>query len=112
MDFGQKRFEKLPFPYYNDVRNDLDKDGTSRLSPYLRFGVFSIRQLYNKVHTNYESFPEKGTHEESYISELAWREFWWQILYNFPNTKEEEFQEKRRNIEWSRDQELFEKWCE
>jgi deoxyribodipyrimidine photo-lyase len=48
MKFGQERFAKLPFPHYNDARNDLDKDGTSRLSPYLRFGVFSIRQLYNK----------------------------------------------------------------
>ena len=111
MEFGKTRFEKLPFPYYNDVRNNLDVDGTSRLSPYLRFWVFSIRQLYNKAHQNYQDFPEKGTHEESYISELAWREFWWQIYYNFPETKTTEFQEKRRHINWCQDQELFEKWC-
>lgn len=111
MEFGRERFKKLPFLHYNDVRNDLDKDGTSRLSPYLRFGVFSIRQLYNKAIASYDSFPEKWTHEESYVSELAWREFWWQIYYNFPNTKTEEFQEKRRHIQWSQDQELFQKWC-
>lgn len=111
MQFGKERFEKLPFPRYNDFRNDLDKDGTSRLSPYLRFWVFSVRQIYNKVHINYESFPEKGSHEESYISELAWREFWNSILYYFPHTKEVEFQEKRRHIKWSQDKELFQKWC-
>lgn len=111
MKFWKERLQKLPFAHYNDVRNDLDKDGTSRLSPYLRFGIFSIRQLYNRALSNYEDFPEKWTHEESYISELAWREFWQQILYNFPDTKTIEFQEKRRHIEWSQDPILFEKWC-
>ncbi len=134
MEFGQERFQRLPFPHYNDIRNNLDKDGTSRLSPYLRFGVFSIKQIYNKIlpppnlllsgeeqknapptqgelPEGLRGFPEKGTHEESYISELAWREFWWQIYYNFPETKEIEFQEKRRHIQWSQDNEMFEKWC-
>jgi deoxyribodipyrimidine photo-lyase len=37
MEFGQERFEKYIRSDYIDNRNDLDKDGTSRLSPYLRF---------------------------------------------------------------------------
>ena len=110
MSFGHERFAKLPIKNYNDIRNNLDIDGTSRLSPYLRFGIFSIRQIFNKNLIHWE-FPEKWEKGEHYISELAWREFWWQIFYNFPNTKKLEFQEKRRNIEWSQDKQLFEKWC-
>jgi deoxyribodipyrimidine photo-lyase len=51
MDFGQQRFAMLPIKNYNDIRNNLDIDGTSRLSPYLRFGIFSVRQIFNK-HTH------------------------------------------------------------
>jgi len=101
MQFWAERLEKNINSSYDDTRNSLDKDGTSRLSPYLRHGVFSIRQIY-----------KKASHlSQSYVSELAWREFWWQILYNFPNTREQEFLEKYRDIEWSRDEVLFEKWC-
>jgi len=49
---------------------------------------------------------------ESFVSELAWREFWMHIFYNFPNTKDEEFLEKYRDIEWSQDDFLFQKWCD
>jgi deoxyribodipyrimidine photo-lyase len=102
MEFGQERFENAIRSDYIDLRNDLDKDGTSRLSPYLRFGIFSVRQIYNRAKNI----------SETYVSEMAWREFWQQILYNFPDTKTTEFQEKRRHIEWSRDPELFQKWCD
>lgn len=102
MDFWKERFEKYIRKDYDDHRNDLDKDGTSRLSPYLRHWVYSVRQIYNKA--------KKVS--ESYVSELCWREFWWQILYNFPNTKNKEFLEKYRYIEWKDDKELFKAWCE
>lgn len=101
MQFWIDRLEKHISSNYDDTRNSLDKDGTSRLSPYLRHGVFSIRQIYKKA----------SELSQSYVSELAWREFWWQILYNFPNTREQEFLEKYRDIEWSHDEALFEKWC-
>lgn len=100
MEFGKKRFQKLPVSWYESYRNSLDVDGTSRLSPYLRFGIYSPRQLYNKVKDK----------DECYISELAWREFWWHILHHFPETREIEFQEKRRRIDWSQDAKLLEKW--
>lgn len=102
MQFGKERLEKYIKVKYNDTRNDLDIDGTSRLSPYLRHGIFSVRQIYNRAHWV----------SEHYVSEMAWREFWWQIFYNFPETKTIEFQEKRRHIEWSRDPILFKKWCD
>ena len=112
MSFWKKRFEGLPFERYDETRNNLDQDWTSRLSPYLRFGVYSVRQIYNKVVANYDSYElNQKKAIDTYVSELVWREFWWQIFYNFPNTKHEEFQEKRRHIEWSQDIEMFEKWC-
>ncbi|MDD3145021.1 MAG: deoxyribodipyrimidine photo-lyase [Candidatus Gracilibacteria bacterium] len=100
--FGKKRLDDFDYFHYEDFRNDLDKDGTSRLSVYLRFGIFSVREIYLKV-------SEKS---QIYVSELAWREFWQHIDYYFPFTKKLEFQEKRRNIAWKNDEILFKKWCD
>lgn len=101
LDFWRKRISNFDYSHYDDFRNFLDKDWTSRLSVYLRFGIFSVRQIY----------LEAKWISDSFISELAWREFWQHINYYFPHTKELEFQEKRRNIAWKNDEELFEKWC-
>lgn len=101
MDFWKERFNNYIRTDYDEHRNDLDKDGTSKISPYLRFWVFSIRQIYNIAKQV----------SESYISELAWREFWQHINYYFPETKEIEFQERKRHIKWRHNEFLFEKWC-
>ena len=58
-----------------------------------------------------EIYKQAKNISETYISEMAWREFWWHILYYFPDTKNTEFQEKRRHIQWSQDAEMFQKWC-
>lgn len=102
IDFWKDRLEKFDFKHYESFRNDLDLDGTSRLSVYLRFGIFSVREVYLKVKDESETF----------ISELAWREFWQHIDYYFPFTKKYEFQENKRHIKWKSDTELFQKWCE
>ena len=102
MDFWKQRLEKFNYRVYDDYRNDLDKDGTSRLSVYLRFWIFSIRELYQHA-------KEKS---ESYISELAWREFWQHIDYYFPFTKEYAFQQKKRYIRWEHNEYNFQRWCE
>lgn len=110
IDFWKSRLEKYIRSDYDEFRNDLDKDGTSKLSPYLRFGIFSIREIYHTARNIWKSVSwETGL--GSFISEMAWREFWWHIFHYFPDTKTQEFQEKRRHISWSQNKELFEKWC-
>lgn len=48
--------------------------------------------------------------DESFVSELAWREFWHHIYYHFPEVAHTEFLEKRRNIFWENDEKKFESW--
>lgn len=101
LDFWINRFDEYIKEDYGQYRNDLDKDWTSKLSPYIRFWVFSIRQIYNKaIKTN-----------KHFIQELAWREFWHHISYYFPETKDIEFQETKRNINWKNNPKMFDKWC-
>lgn len=93
--FGIERMNR-DFSNYDELRNLPSIDGSTRLSPYIRFGVFSIREIYKKVQDN-----------PTLLSEIIWREFWYQIAYYFPFTYTLEFQERRRSIVWDNDTTSF-----
>lgn len=78
------------------------KYGTSQLSPFLRFWKISPRWLFKRVENINETF----------IKELAWREFWHHVRFNFPEFEKLEFQEKRRKINWLNDEWDLKKYCE
>jgi deoxyribodipyrimidine photo-lyase len=94
--FGRSRLDR-DFSHYDDLRNLPAVDGSTRLSPYIRFGIFSIREIYTKIQDN-----------PTLLSEIIWREFWYQIAYYFPFTYSLEFQERRRHIDWLRDIKSYE----
>ena len=87
---------------YEKTRNfPAIEKGTSRLGIYLRFGVVSVRKMIRKAdHANNKTF----------LSELIWREFFTQILYHFPHTKDAAFRSKYDRIEWRNNEDEFEKW--
>ena len=66
--------------------------GTSRLSPYLRFGLVTPRQAYNAA--------SKAKLPAKWINELIWREFYAMILLQFPETIHTEFQPQYRHLQW------------
>lgn len=96
LTLGQERMGR-DFSHYDDLRNLPAVDGSTRLSPYIRFGIFSVREIYAKVSSN-----------PTLLSEIIWREFWYQIAYYFPFTYSLEFQERRRTIEWKKDEASYE----
>ena len=87
---------------YTEQRNFPGIDGTSKLGIHFRFGTITIR--------------EKARHalalNETYLSELIWRDFYSQILDNFPHVVEGPFREKYKNIEWRNDEEDYNAWKE
>ena len=86
---------------YKENRDIPYNDQTSYLSVHLRFGTVSIRQIINQLKGN-----------EVFLSELIWREFFMQILYNFPHVVNNSFKSKYDKIEWRNNKEEFKKWCE
>lgn len=88
---------------YKETRDFPSVDGTSHLSPHLRFGAVSIRKIVKKA-----SEFEQGT----FLNELIWREFFMQILWHFPNTVTESFRPKYDNIKWRNNEKEFKSWCE
>lgn len=95
-------FLDSPVFSYAEDRNRLDLDGTSKLSPYLRFGMISARRAaaltMEKILQARDSLARKGA--ETFLNELIWREFYNAILYHFPHVLETAFNPNLRNIPW------------
>jgi deoxyribodipyrimidine photo-lyase len=86
---------------YEETRNIPSIEGTSRLSPYLRFGTIGYRKVIEKA---------LSVKNETFLDELIWREFYKAILYHYPETQDRAFKPKYDRIEWRNNEEEFEKW--
>lgn len=89
--------------HYEETRNFPAVDGTSMLGVYLRFGTVSIRKMVLEARKN---------NAATFLNELIWREFFMQILWHFPHTVNRSFKEKYDAIQWTNNEDLFQKWCE
>ncbi|MFA9290162.1 MAG: deoxyribodipyrimidine photo-lyase [Solirubrobacteraceae bacterium] len=87
---------------YDDRRNFPCIEGTSSISPHLRFGTISIREVVNRA---------LKSKKETFLKELIWREFFMQILWHFPHTTHKSFKPKYDLIKWRNNEEEFELWC-
>jgi deoxyribodipyrimidine photo-lyase len=102
-------------------------NGTSHLSPYLRFGAISPRQcLKVAVDALPYAFPQKKSFSpastdakkhgaDAWISELIWRDFYQQILFNFPHVKRDHFNRAYANLRYGtgdrhQDEAFIEAW--
>ena len=80
-----RHFAESPVEGYKDNRDLPAKPGTSRLSPRLRFGELSPRQIWHQVqHQHPNALEREGT--EAYLREIGWREFAYHLIYHFPQT--------------------------
>ena len=75
--------------------------GTSYLSTHLRFGTVSIRVITQNINP-----------DSVFLSELIWREFFMQILFNFPKVVLSNFKQKYNGISWRNDMTEFKVWCD
>jgi deoxyribodipyrimidine photo-lyase len=103
-----------PVYHYAEARNRLDQDGTSQLSPYLRFGMVSARQAVISALAAAGAAPSTQEREGAgtWLNELIWREFYVHILYHFPRVRSSSFRPAYDHIEWENDRGAFAAWCE
>ncbi|MCX8196552.1 MAG: DNA photolyase family protein [Acidilobaceae archaeon] len=92
----RERLESYDFSLYERTRNFPAID-SSLLSPCIRLGVVSIREVYQKA------LPKS----EAFVRQLAWREFYYWLAYRFPETRKLELRRERRGIKWENDPELM-----
>jgi deoxyribodipyrimidine photo-lyase len=99
---------------YSDSRNRLDLDGTSALSPYIRFGMLGLRTIVEYARQSILEAPdiESQKSAQTWLNELIWREFYIHILYHFPQVQTQSFRPQYDNIQWRNDPSEFNAWVE
>ena len=101
------RFIEDGLAAYDDRRDRVDLDGTSRLSPYLRFGMVAGRAAAVAA----LSARPSGMGATRWLNELIWRDFYSHILYHFPHVASDNFRPTGR-IVWRNDRDDFAAWCQ
>lgn len=89
------------FKNYDKNRDSLDKlnNGTTLLSPYLKYGSVSVREtaeVFKKVTALYR--------------QLIWREFYAHILNDFPYVLGKPLKQQYNYLKWSSSNQLFDSW--
>ena len=97
---------------YKDQRDYFALESTTHLSPYIKYGCVSIREVYNVILNTYDK-------TNAIIRELMFRDFYYNVVYNYPQMLEKQinkksynkdFDTKFDNFPWTNDKELFKKW--
>jgi deoxyribodipyrimidine photo-lyase len=94
---------------YKEDRDYPQKAGTSRLSLYLKNGSITSAQVLAQLSLEQESFKSK-TGPTHFVKELAWREFYYHILWHRPDVERQSFLPAYRDLEWENDEQKFEAW--
>lgn len=90
---------------------------TSRLSPYLRFGNLSVRQIWYAAlsaahagHGNPDAARITGADLDKFLDELGWREFSYYLLYHFAPLHQVNFKRQFDAMPWRDDPEALDAW--
>ncbi|MGH8618568.1 MAG: cryptochrome/photolyase family protein [Burkholderiales bacterium] len=99
-DFRKRRDE------YHERRDFPAVKGPSYLSVHLRFGTISIRKLAREA----QHAASRGA--QIWLSELIWRDFYFQILHHHPRVVGHAFRPEYDALPFPNDRALFAAWCE
>ena len=94
---------------YSDIRQfpiKNKKNTTSFLSAYNKFGCISIRELASHIT---KTLGQKGN---SIIRQLVWRDFYYNLVYNYPETFSGRQESVIKNFPWKNNKKDFKAWCE
>ena len=94
---------------YKEARDYPGRKGVSYLSVHLRFGTVSIRQLAQLAH---ERAAQGDEGAQTWLSELAWRDFYFMILWHHPHVVTQSFRPEYDNVQWDEAPDLWQAWCE
>lgn len=99
---GLALLDRLDLRGYETARDDLDADGTSRLSPYLHLGCVSPAEVARRA---------EAAGVEELLRQLCWRDFYAQLLAAVPGLQREDIR-LGRGTHWLEDDEAVDAWKE
>ncbi|MBK9122966.1 MAG: deoxyribodipyrimidine photo-lyase [Chloroflexi bacterium] len=104
---------------YRDTRNRLAdpfdaNSGTSSLSPYIRWGMTSPRQIRAAAADAYREAPDDEARASvvAWMDEIIWHEFYTHILWHFPDVTRRNFNSAYDGVPWRDAGDEFDEWAE
>ena len=99
-------FKKIKEQKNYDKLRGLCSYNSTHLSAYIKFGTVSIREVYH-------TFVNELGKENGLVKQLYWRDFYYNIIYHFPDTYTKKIGLKRTYEKFrEKDETKFRKWCE
>lgn len=86
---------------YQDLHDRPDRDGTSALSPALRWGHLSAHQLWHELSTLAQRAPGAAEGAWGLRRQVAWRDFCWHLYYHHPELPTENLRAEFDDFDWS-----------
>ena len=99
-----KEFTKNGLDSYDENRNFANIDGTSKMSTYLKFGEIHPRTLLANL--------GESKARDTFRKEIAWREFYADVLFNNPHTDTDYYVPKFKEMRYDKPGKQFIAWCE
>ena len=99
-----KYFQDNGLDNYDEGRNLAGIDGTSKLSAHLKWGEIHPRTLL-------AALGESKAHD-TFRKEIAWREFYADVLFNNPHTEKDYYSPKFATMRYDKPDNKFEAWKE
>jgi len=94
----------IKFTNYNKER-DYPSISSTKLSAYLKYGCISIREFK-------ETIVKTLGENNDLLKQLYWREFYYNIAYEYPHVFGNAFKPKYNEIEWENRKDWFKAWCD
>ena len=95
---------------YGERRDFPDTTATSALSPHLRFGEITPRQVWHAARFAAERDAALASDIEKFLSELGWREFCRHLLFDLPSLAEHSLQHQFEAFPWRTDKAGLKAW--
>ena len=99
-----KTFKVKALDTYDETRNFAGIDGTSKMSAHLTWGEIHPRTLL-------AGLGENKAHD-TFRKEIAWREFYADVLFNYPHTDKDYYAPNFANMRYNEPGQKFIAWCE
>jgi len=99
-----KLLKKLNHLKNYPVTRDTPAIATTELAAHIKFGTYSIREIYNHI-------QQQVPHPEELIRQLCWRDFYTMIAWHYPHVFGHSFHQEHDAMTWSTNKEHFQRWC-
>ena len=101
-----KTFIKERIANYSEARNFPNIVGTSKLSPFIKFGQLHVETIWNECIKR----KSKTIGTSKFLAEIGWREFNHSLINNFPHMLKSNYSKKFDKFPWEKNSKFLNAW--